>query len=410
MTPNILFIIILVIYITDFLFERYISFLNIKSSRRPISTIINDIYDTEKYAKQQRYFQINARLGMVTSTFSFVIVMLMLLFGGFGFVDEIVRSWGFSEIFTTLIFFGILFFLNDILTIPFELYDIFVIEQKFDFNRVTPKIYIFDKLKNYFLISIVGGGIIALIVWLYQLMPEYFWLLAFAVITVFVLFMGLFYSDIIVPLFNRQTPLSDGELRDEIEKFAQKVGFNLKNIYVIDGSKRSTKANAYFTGFWGKKRIVLYDTLISKMTTQEIVAVLSHEIGHYKNRHTLKNLLVALPSNLLIFFLLGIILKSDIFAQALGGQQASFHLNVLCFGILYTPVSTLLDIFSNIISRKFEFQADNFSKSHNLGNELVSALKKLSSTSLSNLTPHPLAVFVRFSHPTVYQRVKNLIS
>jgi len=409
MTPHFLFIIIITIYIADFLFERYVSFLNIKSSQRPIPSILKDVYDAEKYAKQQRYFQTNARFGMITSTFSFVVVMLMLLLGGFAWVDEIVRSFGFSEIFTTLIFFGILLLANDILNIPFEIYDTFVIEQRFDFNRVTPKIFILDKLKTYFLVGLIGGLLVTLIVWLYELTPQYFWLLAFSVITAFSLFMLLFYSDVIVPLFNKQTPLAEGKLRDEIEKFAQKAGFNLKNIYVIDGSKRSTKANAYFTGFWGKKRIVLYDTLIEKMTPQEIVAVLSHEIGHYKHRHTLKNLAVMLPSNLLLFFLLGIILKSEIFAQALGGQQASFHLNVLCFGILYTPISTLLDVFNNMVSRKFEFQADNFSKSYNLVNELVSALKKLSATSLSNLTPHPLAVFVRYSHPTVYQRIKRLL-
>ena len=410
MTPTILFIIILIIYVADFLFERYVSFLNIKSGQRPIPSILKDVYDEERYAKQQRYSQANARFGMITSTFSFVVVMLMLLLGGFGWVDEIVRSFGFSEIFTTLIFFGILLLANEILNIPFEIYDTFVIEQRFDFNRVTPKLFILDKLKMYFLvIGLLGGSLLFLIVWLYQITPQYFWLLAFSVTTAFLVFMLLFYSDIIVPLFNKQTPLAEGELRNEIEKFAHKAGFNLKNIYVIDGSKRTTKANAYFTGFWGKKRIVLFDTLIEKMTTQEIVAVLSHEIGHYKHRHTLKNLTVMLPSNLLLFFLLGIILKNEIFAQALGGQQASFHLNVLCFAILYTPFSTLLDVFNNMVSRKFEFQADNFSKSYNLGNELVSALKKLSATSLSNLTPHPLAVFVRYSHPTVYQRIKRLL-
>jgi len=416
MTPNILFIIILLIYIADFLFERYVSFLNIKSAQRPVPNILKDVYDAEEYAKQQRYTYANARFGMIIAAFSFVVMMLMLLFGGFAWVDEIVRSFGFSEIFTTLIFFGILLLANDILNIPFQIYDTFVIEQRFDFNRVTPKLFIFDKLKTYLLVGLIGGLLVALIVYLYQLTPQYFWLLAFSVVTVFLVFMLLFHSNIIVPLFNKQTPLAEGKLRNEIENFVKKTGFNIKNIYVIDGSKRSTKANAYFTGFWGKKRIVLFDTLIEKMTTQEIVAVLSHEIGHYRHRHTLKSLAVMLPSNLLLFFLLGIILGNDIFAQALAGLQqtsfnlnASFHLNVLCFGILYAPISTLLDIFNNMVSRKFEFQADNFSKSHNLGNELVSALKKLSATSLSNLTPHPLAVFVRYSHPTVYQRIKRLL-
>jgi len=409
MTPNILFIIILIIYIADFLFERYLSFINIKSAQRPIPTILQDVYDAEKYAKQQRYIQTNARFGMITATFTFVVMMFMLLLGGFGWLDSVVRSFNFSEIITTLVFFGILFFVSDILNIPFEIYDTFVIEQKFDFNRITHKIFILDKLKTYFLVILIGGFLVSAMVYLYQLTPQYFWLLAFLVVTIFLLFMLLFNSNIIVPFFNKQTPLAEGELRNEIENFAHKAGFSIKNIYVIDGSKRSTKANAYFTGFWHKKRIVLFDTLIEKMTMQEIVAVLSHEIGHYKHHHVLKNLAVMLPSNLLLFFLLGIILRNYIFAQALGGHQASFHLNVLCFGILYTPVSTILDIFNNMISRKFEFQADNFSKSHNLDNELVSGLKKLSATSLSNLTPHPFVVFVKYSHPTVYQRIKRLL-
>jgi STE24 endopeptidase len=409
MTANTLFIIILTIFIVDFLFERYVSFSNIKSARKPIPSILSDIYDAGKYAKQQRYFQKNVRFGMLTSAFSFILMLGMLLFGGFGLLDETVRSFNFSDIFTTLIFIGILYFANDILHIPFEIYDIFVIEQRFGFNRITPKVFILDKLKTYFLSVIIGGSLTALIIWLYQLVPNYFWLIAFAVITAFSLFMMLFYSDIIVPIFNRQMPLADGDLRNEIEKFAQQVGFGIKNIYVIDGSKRSTKANAYFTGFWGKKRIVLYDTLISEMTNQEIVAVLSHEIGHYKHRHTLKSMAIALPSNLLLFFLLGLILKSEIFAQALSSSIPSFHINILCFAILYTPVSTLLDIISNTLSRKFEYQADNFSKSQNLENQLVSALKKLSANSLSNLTPSPLAVFIRYSHPTIQQRIANLL-
>jgi STE24 endopeptidase len=346
---------------------------------------------------------------MLTSSFSFLVMLLMLLLGGFGWLDGIVRSFALPEIVTTLVFFGILFFANDILSLPFEIYDTFVIEQKFDFNRVTTKTFVLDKLKGYLIAIVIGGGLVALIVWLYQLAPDWFWLFAFGAVTFFGLFMSLFYSDIIVPLFNKQTPLPEGELRTEIERFAQKVGFGLKNIYLIDGSKRSTKANAYFTGFGRKKRIVLYDTLLDKMTTQEIVAVLSHEIGHYKNRHTIKGMFVLLPSNLLLFVLLGLILKSDSFAQALGGTSANFELNILVFSILYTPVSMLIDIIGNVFSRKHEYEADNFSKSHGFAPALVSSLKKLSETSLSNLTPHPLAVFFRYSHPTLLQRVENLV-
>jgi STE24 endopeptidase len=292
--------------------------------------------------------------------------------------------------------------------LPFDWYDTFVIEEKFGFNKVTPKLFIVDKIKGLLLSAIVGGGLLYVIIYIYGLTPTYFWLLAWGVTVVFSLFFGMFYAELIVPLFNRQTPLEAGELRDEIEKFSGKSGFKINNIYVIDGSKRSTKANAYFTGLGGKKRIVLYDTLIAQMTTDEIVAVLAHETGHYKHRHTMKNYLIALPSNLLLFFLMGLFLKSDAVAQAMGGTAASFHLNVLAFAVLYTPVSLLLNICSNVLSRKFEYQADNYAASFGYGEALVGGLKKLSSTSLSNLTPHPLYVFFHYSHPTLYRRTLNL--
>jgi STE24 endopeptidase len=409
MSANILFIIIVTVFTLDFIFERYLSFLNIKNSKMPLPALLSGIYDNEKYAKQQSYFRANSRFGMAASGFSFLAVLLLLLFGGFGWLDGIVRSFGLPETVTTLVFFAILFLASSISNVPFEIYDIFVIEQRFGFNRVTPKVFILDKIKTCLLATLIGGGLVALIVYIYQLVPNYFWLLAFGVITLFGLLMSFFYSDIIVPLFNKQTPLPEGELRTEIEKFAQKAGFGLKNIYIIDGSKRSTKANAYFTGFGSKKRIVLYDTLLDKMTNEEIVAILSHEIGHYKNRHLLKSLLVALPSNLLLFTLLGIILKSKIFAQVLGCETPSFHINALSFAILYTPVSELLELVGNILSRKHEFEADNFAKSYGFAPALVNSLKKLSSASLSNLTPHPLSVFFNYSHPTLLQRVENLV-
>jgi STE24 endopeptidase len=219
----------------------------------------------------------------------------------------------------------------------------------------------------------------------------------------------MFYSELIVPLFNKQTPLEPGDLRDAIEKFSDKAGFSLKNIFVIDGSKRSTKSNAYFTGLGKKKRIVLYDTLINELTTDEIVAVLAHEIGHNKYKHTLKSMAVSLPYNLLIFYLLGVFLKSDVLAQALGGTQANFHLNILAFGILYSPISMALGLLMNVLSRKYEYQADSYVKTNGFGNELISSLKKISSQALSNLTPHPAYVFVNYSHPTLLQRVEKLI-
>lgn len=407
---QILFFAIIFILVADFGLERCLSYLNLKHSKNKLPDILSDIYDTEKYNRQQEYFRTNSKFGIISSTFSFIIMFLMYAFGGFGWLDQYLSAFIASEILKSLAFFGVLFLANDLITIPFSWYDTFVIEQRFGFNKVTPLIFITDKLKGYVITALIGGGLFYLIISIYLLTPDYFWIIAWSVITIFSLFMSMFYSELIVPLFNKQTPLEAGELRDSIEKFASKANFKLKNIYVIDGSKRSTKANAYFTGFGPKKRIVLYDTLMDKMTTDEIVAVLAHEIGHYKHKHTLKNLLVSLPSSLFLFFLLGIFLKSNALAQALGGLSANFHLNILAFGILYSPISTVLDLFGNWLSRKFEYQADHYASENGFGASLISGLKKLSATSLSNLTPHPLYVFFNYSHPTMYQRIKNILT
>ena len=375
-----------------------------------LPAILQDIYAPEKYEKQQEYFRVNTRFGMLTNTVSFLVTLLMYSLGGFGWLDQIITSHIENEIFVSLVFFGVLFLASDLLLVPFEWYDTFVIEQRFGFNKVTPRLFVADKLKSYAMMIVLGGGLLSLIIWIYTLTSTYFWLLAWAVVTLFGLFMAMFYSEIIVPLFNKQTPLEAGELRTEIEKFADKAGFKLKNIYIIDGSKRSTKANAYFTGLGAKKRIVLYDTLMDTMTTDEIVAVLAHEIGHYKHKHTLINFALNLPYTLLLFLFFGFVLQSDVFAQALGGEKASFHLNALAFAILYSPVSMILDIGMNVLSRRFEYQADKYAASFGYGNLLVSSLKKLSATSLSNLTPHPLYVFFNYSHPTLYQRIMKILN
>ena len=405
---NILFIIILIILVADFALERYLAFLNIQQSGKELPPILRDIYDPEKYARQQDYFRTNSRFGMLTSSFSFIIILFMITCGGFIFVDNFVQQYIQNPIWTPILFFGILFFANDLLNIPFELYDTFVIEQKFGFNKVTPKLYILDKLKGLGMTIIMGGGILFVVIWIYTLTPTYFWLLAWVVVTAFSLFMTMFYSQIIVPLFNKQTPLEVGELRTEIEKFALKTGFKLDNVFVIDGSKRSTKANAYFSGLGSKKRIVLYDTLMDSMTVEEIVAVLAHEVGHYKHKHTLINFMISIPYTLLLFFAFGYILQSDSFAQALGGTVASFHLNAIAFSILYSPISLVLDTAMNVLSRKFEYQADAFAASYGYAPQLGSGLKKLSATSLSNLMPHPLSVFFHYSHPTLFQRLSKL--
>ena len=346
---QIIFVIIVFILVADFGLERFLSYLNIQNSKKTLPPELSDIYDTEKYQKQQEYFRTNSKFGMISGTFSFLVTLSMYVFGGFGWLDGMLNSYIENDILMSLAFFGVIFLASDLIGIPFEWYDTFVIEQKFGFNKVTPRIFILDKLKSWLISALLGAGLLSLIMWIYSLTPDYFWLFGWSAVTVFGLFMGLFYSELIVPLFNKQTPLEEGALRTAIEKFAAKAGFKLKNIFVIDGSKRSTKANAYFTGFGPKKRIVLYDTLMDKLTTDEIVSVLAHEIGHNKHKHTIKNMMLSFSTTLVLFYLLGIFLQSDPLAQALGGSKANFHLNVLAFGILYSPISLVLDLITNVL-------------------------------------------------------------
>lgn len=404
-----IFWLVVALMLAEFALERLLSFLNLRHSTQPIPAILSGIYDEEKYDRQQSYFRTNVRLGMVSSVFSFLLMFGLFVFKGFAWLDALARMCTSNELLVSLLFFLFFGILSAVVSLPFQIYDTFVVEERFGFNKVTPRLFVFDRLKDWMLSILISGLLLTAVIVIYQLMPDYFWLLAWAVVSAFSLFMSLFYSELIVPLFNKQTPLPEGELRTAIEAFANKTGFALKNIYVIDNSKRSTKANAYFTGWGKKKRIVLYDTLIEMMSTDEIVAVLAHEIGHNKYKHTIKHMVVSLLTNLLMFYLLGLVLKYDVFAQAAGCETASFHVNMLVFGVLYTPLSLLLGLAGNVLSRSNEFQADAFAKENGMADALVSALKKLSAQSLSNLTPHPAYVFFNYSHPTLYERVKALM-
>jgi STE24 endopeptidase len=409
MTPQALFLIIFAIVIIGFFFEQILDYLNARWFGKPVPKILSDVYDFEKYKKQQAYKIENYRFGLLTSIFSFIVIALMLLFQGFAFVDFLVLKISDHYILRPLIFFFIIFFASDILNIPFDIYDTFVIEKKYGFNKTTPKTYILDKIKSWILSLIIGGMLLSAIIYIYNLNPEYFWLFAWILIVAFSLFMNMFYSTLIVPLFNKQTPLEDGELKTAIMQFGEKTGFSISDIFVIDGSKRSTKANAYFSGLGHKKRIVLYDTLINEMTTEEIVAVLAHEIGHYKHKHIYKSMIFSILETGFMLFVFGLFAGSDVLSQSLGVETACFHIALIAFGIIYSPLSTVLGIIGNIQSRKAEYQADNFAKSYGLAQPLISALKKLSSHNMSNLTPYPLVVFVSYSHPPVYDRIMNLM-
>ncbi|WP_346858438.1 M48 family metallopeptidase [uncultured Draconibacterium sp.] len=405
---EILFWLIIGILVLDFLFEKYLDYLNTTRWSTVIPDEVKGIYDEEKYKKQQAYQKENHRFGILTSSFSVLVTLAMFAFYGFALVDGWAWSFTGNAILAALIFFGLIMFASDVINTPFAVYDTFKIEEKYGFNKTTPKLFILDKIKGWLVGALIGGGLLALIIFIYQKTGNMFWLYAWIVVSAFSIFMAMFYSNLIVPLFNKQTPLEEGELRDAISEFSKKVGFKLDTIFVIDGSKRSTKANAYFTGLGAKKRIVLYDTLINDLNTSELVAVLAHEIGHNKKKHVVQSLLIGLVQTGVVLFIFGLLINNPDLSKALGVDSPNFHIGLVAFGVLYSPVSFFLDIFMNILSRKNEYQADRFAAENYQPKALASALKKLSINNLSNLTPHPTYVFFHYSHPTLLQRLAYL--
>jgi len=408
LTPQTLFYIIVLIILIDFIIDKVLDALNAKHFDDAIPKELQDVYDKKEYEKSQRYKKERYRFGVITSTFSVVLMLAFLFFDGFAYVDSIARSITENSISIVLIFFGIIMFASDILTLPFSWYSTFVIEEKYGFNKTTKATFVLDKLKSWVLMALVGGGILALITWFYETTQKDFWWYAWILITVFTLFVTMFYAKLIVPLFNKQTPLQEGSLRSKIENYAEKVGFKLDNIFVIDGSKRSTKANAYFSGFGSEKRITLYDTLINDLEEDEIVSVLAHEVGHYKKKHVFANIAASIITTGFTLWLLSLFVGNPLLSQALGVSEPSFHIGLIAFGILYSPISEVTGLFMNYLSRKFEYEADDFAKNTFNAEALISGLKKLSKTSLSNLTPHKAYVFMHYSHPTLLQRYKNL--
>jgi STE24 endopeptidase len=408
MEPQFIFNTIIFIIVLNFLLERWLDWLNDKNSSSSMPNELKGIYDEENYTKQRAYDKVKSNFSIISSSFSFILILLMLFFNGFVFVDELAKSYTENKILLPLVFFAILMLASDILTTPFSFYSTFVIEEKFGFNRTTIKTYILDKIKGALISVIIGGGLMALFIWFYNYSGELFWLWTWGVFAAFMILITMFYASVIVPLFNKLTPLADGDLKDEITEYCNKVDFKLDNLFIMDGSKRSSKANAFFSGLGAKKRIVLYDTLANDYTKEEITAVLAHEIGHYKKKHTLTSMLVSILQVGLMLFVLSLVINRPEFSLALGLKEKSFHVSLLVFSLLYSPLSMLIGVTMNIISRKNEYEADNYAKSTYNAEPLVSSLKKLSVDSLSNLTPHPYYVFVNYSHPTLLQRIKAL--
>jgi STE24 endopeptidase len=405
---NFIFFLILLIPVTGFLLERYLEYLNTTMRSEILPEKLRGICDEKEYRKTQLYEKDNLKLSFWSSSFNLAIIIVMIVAGGFALLDRFSRSFSNNNVVIALIFFGIVGVASEIINLPFSWYDTFIIERKYEFNTMTIRTFITDHLKSWFIALLIGIPVLGLITWIYYKTGKGFWLYAWGLITAFSVFINFFYSEWIVPLFNKQTPLIESPLRTKIEAFAEKCGFRLKNIYVIDGSKRSTKANAYFSGFGSKKRIVLYDTLIKEMSDEEIVAVLGHEIGHYKKKHVVRRLISSVLLTGLMLFLFSLVVDSPMLSRAMGSETPSFHLGLIVFGILYSPLSLLIGLVSNYISRKNEFEADRFVYDNYKPAELARALKKLAVKNLSNMIPHPAYVFFHYSHPPLLARLARL--
>jgi len=354
----------------------------------------------------------NARISNFSVWINFAFIIFILLTKSIGYIDSLIRQVSENEIIIALLFFGLAGIASYIISLPLSLYSTFVIEEKYGFNKTTGKIFILDSIKSILLAAIFGGGLLSLIIYIYEQTGSFFWIISWAVFILFTVFISMFYSKLIVPLFNKQKPLEEGEIRNEVIDFAAKVGFIIKNIFVIDGSKRSTKANAYFTGFGRNKRIVLYDNLINDYKTDEVVAVLAHEIGHSKLKHTIIGLFMGIFQTGILLYILSIFISADsstykAIAEVFGAKS-SFYISVIGFGLLYSPISLFTSLLMNYISRRNEYAADKFAAQKYNGKALGSALIKLSNKNLSNLTPHPLFVIFYHSHPTLLQRLKAL--
>lgn len=407
--PQLIFWLIIAFIVLEFVFDKFLDFLNSKSWEQEKPTIVEDLYDEEKYEKAKNYAKENGKISLISGVLSFVVILIFLFFNGFAFVDNLARNITENYILITLIFFGILTLASSIISLPFGIYSTFIIEEKYGFNKTTPKTFALDLVKGLLLSALIGSILLSALTFVYYQTENNFWWIAWIIVSGFSLFFAMFYTSLIVPIFNKLSPLEEGELRASIENYAQKVGFPLNNIMVIDGSKRSSKANAFFSGLGKKKSIVLYDTLMEDNTNEEITAILAHEVGHYKKKHILQSIAISLFQTGILFAIFGWLAGNENLAQALGAKESSFHISLVAFSLLYAPISLATGILMNMLSRKNEFEADNYAKETYKEEALANALKKLAVNHLSNLTPNKVYTFVHYSHPPIAERLENLL-
>jgi len=406
---NIFTIIILAAILIDFALGIVSNRLNLKALSRNLPDEFEDVYDEQTYAKSQEYTRVNTRFGFITGTFDLLLLLAFWFAGGFNWLDQLARGFEFGVIGTGLIFIGALVLAKIIISLPFSIYSTFVIEERFGFNKTDTKTFVMDRLKGLLLSVLIGAPLLAGIIAFFEFGGTWAWVYAWLAVTAFSLVMQYIAPTWIMPLFNKFETLEDGELRQAIEAYAEKVDFPLQGIYVMDGSKRSSKSNAFFTGFGKNKRIALFDTLIENHTTEELVAVLAHEIGHYKKKHIVKNMTISTLHTGIMFALLSIFLQVPALFDAFFMEEMSVYAGLLFFGLLYSPVETILGIFMQMMSRKHEYEADYYAASTTGEPEqMVNVLKKLSKDNLSNLTPHPFYVFLNYSHPPVLRRIEAI--
>ena len=406
---NIYAIIILVTIVFGYILSLITELLNLGALRDELPSEFDGVYDAEKYTKSQEYTRVRTRFGFITSTFSIVLTLVFWFVGGFDFLDQVVRRWSLHPIVTGLAYVGVLIVVKGILSLPFSIYSTFVIEERFGFNKTTAKTFVLDLLKGLLLGALLGAPLLAGVLAFFQYTGNLAWLYCWLATTVFTLFVQFIAPTWIMPLFNKFIPLEEGELREAIISYAQSVKFSLQNVFVMDGSKRSSKSNAFFTGFGKNKRIALFDTLIEKHTVAELVAVLAHEIGHYKKKHIVKGMIISILHMGVMFFLLSVFISHKGLFDAFYVDQISVYAGMIFFGMLYAPIELILSIFMNIFSRTNEYEADRYaSETTKDSQSMIEALKKLSVHNLSNLTPHPFYVFLNYSHPPVLERIRAM--
>ena len=407
---NPFFFIILFALLIEYAIAVVANVFNLKSLRSAPPPALEGIYQPEDYRKSQEYIRTNTRFGFVTSTFSLAVLLSFWFAGGFNYLDLIVRSWGFVPILNGLFYIGILLIGYSLITLPFSIYRTFVIEERFGFNRTTSRTFLVDSIKGLGLAALLGAPLLSGILALFEYAGYHAWIYCWIAVTVFFLILQYVAPTWIMPLFNKFTPLEPGDLKEAILNYARSVNFPIKNVFVMDGSKRSSKSNAFFTGFGRNKRIALFDTLIEKHTVPELIAVLAHEIGHHKKKHILQGTIINILHAGVLFFVLSIFLDSPGLYDAFYIEQQSVYSGILFFGLLYTPLEMVLSVIMQAISRRNEYEADHFAaETIQHPQHLIEALKKLHVGNLSNLMPHPFYVFLNYSHPPLLQRIRAIL-